>query len=202
VTFAARPLDIFGVPGGGGGGQPFTPVTHYYQGVGAFTETIPVGATKLTAEVGGPGGGGGGVASGGAGSGALAQRTFTLTPANWGQTFAVTITAGGTPGNQYLGWSGNTGVASTISNGSFPVGVAMVGGPGIGGNGNGPGSPGGTASGGDTNISGVAGQANGYPGGPGVVGRAIVSGAGGHAAIGDGNPGPAGGNGAGAFLYS
>jgi hypothetical protein len=213
VSFAARQQVAPDASGGGGGGNggggggpppPFTPVTSYYRGAaGVYVETIPTGALHLTAEVGGPGGGGAQIKSalpGAGGSGGLAQRTFALTSANWGQTFVVTITPGGAAGVLH-NENGQTTTASSIVNQSFSTAVSLIGGPGQGGFFSGAGGAGGTASGGDTNINGIAGGASSGSPGYGVGGRAIISGAGGQPWNG-GDPPTAGFNGEAAFVYS
>jgi hypothetical protein len=221
VTFAARPLEVT-LGSGGGGNLPFTPVTHAYPAAGSFTETIPVpapgvnGPTQLVVELGGPGGGGSfspyltrtppGV-SGSGGSGALCRYVFPLTPANYGQTFILTISPGAAGGTT-ASFNGVAAAPSVITNGSFSTVVNMQAGGGQPGTWNpGAGGAGGVASGAQVNLSGNAGQGNtAYPtpshGGAGIVGTLITSGAGGDAAIvanGNGSPGLSG---SAAFAYT
>lgn len=95
------------------------------------TETIPQGANSVIVEVFGGGGSGQdytGAGTGyGGGGGAYCQKTFALTPANWGQTLLVTIGAGRaiTPGQIY-------GATCNVKSGTFTLTTMNAPGAGAG----------------------------------------------------------------------
>lgn len=225
MTFAARTLLDAGPGGGGGGGPPtsFIPVTHLYQAVGTFVDTIPnppsgqPGPTQLVVEIGGPGGGGSyspyltrspPIVAGSGGSGSLTRAVFPLTSANYGQTFTVIISPGADGGDPSINFNGRNAAACSVTNGSFATPVNMQAGGGLGGTWNpGAGGPGGTASGGQVNVSGNTGQGDTYypnpsKGGVAIAGNYISSGAGGDASLAAGVTGSSGQQGAAAFAYT
>lgn len=196
MTFAARTL---------GAGLAFVPVTHIY-GAGTWTETIPVGATKLTVELGGAGAGGGtntSVAPAGGGGGGLCRTaTLILTSADWGKTLTMVLSAGGV-GGLAGNTSGGVPGLSSVSNGTFTQTVALAAGRPSGGASFGsPAGLGGGVSGGVVNTSGnngLTGNAGGL-GGAAIVGLYIHSGAGGNGN--EGFSGTSGDDAAAAFAYT
>jgi hypothetical protein len=123
------------------------------------TFTVPAYVYKLKATVVGGGGGGGGSAytnsggAGGGGGGGCAIKILSVSP---GDTFTVTIGPGGTAGSSSNG-TGGTGGNSSFVGGSYNI-VGNGGNGGTGGN-NLPalGGIGGSASGGDLNLTGGGG---------------------------------------------
>lgn len=169
------------------GGQ-FTPVISLYTVSGSSTETIPTGATTMTAELfGATGGGSGGTGVActanngtGGGSGGYAKTVISVATGG-GKTIAVVIGTAGAAGAS-SGGTGGTGTASTFTAGTFAL-TLMTSNSGTGGN-NGGGTVGGTASGGTTsNTSGNPQTARNQNGALGLTGVNA-----------NGNPGGAGGN--------
>ena len=127
---------------------------------GTQTVTIPVGAIKAFVQLWAPTGGSGGVsngASGGSGAGGYLEKYLTgLTPGNTlaysegsaGGAGAATPTAGGNAGNSTLS-SGTQSISTLTVNGSTGSNAASAS--------SGTGTPGGTSSGGDINITGQRG---------------------------------------------
>lgn len=162
----------------------FTPRTNTYNAASG-NEVVPTGAAQLIVEAVGGGGGGGnqgmGTQGGGGGGGGYSRKTLAISPADWGLNIAYAVGAAAgnsTVGNVVLG-------AGTINLAANGGGNAVVASPGAGG----------TATGGDTNTSGVSGTA-GVAGiaGPGGAGAAPLGGAGG--AAGTDGVAPGGGGGA------
>jgi hypothetical protein len=121
------------------------------------TFTVSTASIKITVTGGGGAGGGGtGVANtagAGGGSGATAIKWLSgLTP-----TGSLTVTVG-TGGAGASGSAGGNGVASTVSSGSILISTITGGGGFGGGTGTAQGGNGGTATGGDLNFAGNAGQ--------------------------------------------
>jgi hypothetical protein len=138
-------------------------ITSYTSGSGTYT--VPAGVTALYVELYGGGGGGGGVdgqgtgtaaASGGGGGGAYCAKLITGTLES---SYSYAVGAGGAGGTAGAN-NGSTGGTSTFSGGSVNMGAIGGGGgwgclagavvaavPGVGG----------TASGGDVNITGGVG---------------------------------------------
>jgi hypothetical protein len=180
--------------------------TNSSHGPGSGTETIPVGAGQVIIEDCGAGGGGGsnpGTQSAGGGSGGYVKKTFTLTPANWGQTFTYVAQLGGAGGASGGVNAGSPAGASTVANGTFPTATSLSAGGGGGGSGtNNPAGGGGAASGGDVNTPGNAGQngVGGGGGGAGVAGIVCTSGVGGFG--GEPGSGQPGGNATIVFEYT
>jgi hypothetical protein len=196
MTFAARTQL---------GSAVFTPVTHIYS-PGSGVETIPVGATKLTVELGQAGAGGGANAaaapSGGGGGGLARTAVIPLTSANWGQTINWDLAFGGLgapAGNN----NGDPPAISNVSSGTFTTAVNLVASQPTGGASFGtPAGIGGTVSGGAVNTPGNNGQTGnaGGNGGAAISGIYVNSGAGGRGN--EGAPGNPGGNAAVAFAYA
>jgi hypothetical protein len=146
--------------------------------------TVPAGVTSVKVEVWGGGGGGGGAYWGsGGGGGGGAYKTGILT-VSAGQTYTITIGAGGTVGSNA---NGNTGGVTTFTG----TGGTVTANGGTGGNrGNiangtgGTGGTGGTYDGGDGGTS----SGNGVGGGGGA-GNNAIGGDGGNAATGTGGAG-------------
>jgi hypothetical protein len=161
--------------------QAFTSITAFRESSSFIAETyrsgtswtVPGGVTSVRVRIWAGGGSGGGYnccATGGGGGGFSERTTKSVTP---GATISYTVGAGGAaPGNTV----GNAGVGSTAD--------GMTANPGLGGNTTIVGY-GGTASGGDINITGTAGS--NYPGG----------GNGGNGGAGAGPTGSGGGGGGG-----
>lgn len=148
------------------GDQTYKPVPRL-NGYQAFTASgsfmVPSGITAVFADAVGAGGGGGwnidplgdGFSGGSGGSGSKARKLLTVSP---GDTITVTIGAGGTAGSGGASQDGGNGGNTTVVTGATTVtagggvkglkGAAAYGTPGAGG----------TASGGDFNIAGVAGR--------------------------------------------
>ncbi len=174
----------------------FTPVTHTYSTAGTFTETIPSGSAHVEIECWGDTGAGGNsigvdpteAGGGGGGSGGYTHSSYPLVFANWGQTLAATIGAGGQTTNA-------SGTGSSVSTGSFAITTMSSGGGGGGFTASSSSSPGaggvgGSASGGNlANTSGNGGASGqGPPNETGGAGGAGISGV-----NGTGNPGGNGG---------
>ena len=133
------------------GGTPISAAEFNF--VGSSTFTVPAGVTSLTVKLWGAGGGSGGngyiEGGGGGGGGAYASKVLAVTP---GQSINYTVGTGGGAGGyggaflgQVVGTSGSATTCSGVS-----AGGGQGGGDGIGG-------AGGTASGGDINITGQSG---------------------------------------------
>jgi hypothetical protein len=142
------------------------------------TITIPASATKaLVWEWGGTGGSGGvdifGQSTGGTGAAAnLIKLLSGLTPGNTLIFTAGAAGGGGANNGGNPGLPGGNGTASVLASGTQTISTLTAGGsngsggagdPGIGATVSG-GTPGGTATGGDINISGVSGSTAGVPG--------------------------------------
>ena len=144
-----------------------------------YTFTVPAGVTSVTIEAWGGGGGGGGRrdhdsgGAGGGGGGAYAQGTVLVTA---GQTYTVTVGAGG------VGGTGGNNAGSAGGDSSF-VGQSTVLAKGGAGGGGGVGGTGGGGGSADSSVGSVK-----YSGGNGASGRDSRSGGGGGGA-GDANPG-------------
>lgn len=163
---------------------------NYQTKINIFFETstsgsyvIPNRARNLVVELWGAGGGGGGCAfndgfnGGGGGGGGYSKITKALTTSDWQKSISFTIANGGAVGNNVLnapGVGGGNAGQSTASVTGFSFGsftLTCNGGTGGGGAdsfSDGTPGTGGTASGGDTNLTGIAGgQSNvwdaGYP---------------------------------------
>lgn len=225
MTFAARTMQDAAAGGGSTPPATFIPVTHLFQSVGTFVETIPhppAGQpvpTQLVIELGGSGGGGSfspklgdspPLIAGSGGSGSLCRFTFALAPTDLGATFNVTISPGADGGDPVVQFKGRDALPCTITSGSFATPVNMQAGGGQGGSWPIPGvqaGAGGIASGGQVNVNGNAGQGGQYyptpsHGGVPILGNYIASGAGGDASavyMANGSPGHSG---AAAFAYS
>lgn len=119
---------------------------------GSFTFVVPAGVTALDVEVWGAGGASGGSVannggSGGGGGGYCRKSLTGLTP---GSSLSVTVGAGGSPGGP-----GNGG---SIGGPSAFAGILTANGGSGGPANSAAGALGGTASGGDTNITGQSGN--------------------------------------------
>lgn len=126
------------------------------------TVTIPASATQAFVRMGGATGGGGGGQNtpnpiGGVGAGGYLEKYLTGLTA--GSTLVYTQGAAGTAGTAGglgAGGTGGTGGTTTLASGTQTISTLTCNGsPGSDGNGNG--SVGGTASGGDVNIKGQSG---------------------------------------------
>lgn len=145
--------------------QNITSLLRIYSGSSSGTETIPIGASSVDVEVWGGGGGGGAntstsFAGAGGGAGGYSRCSFSLTSANYGQTFNYTAGAAGTGST---GNPGTTGGTSTVSSGTFTISTITCTGGGGGAINQGAGGSGGTgtnANAGATNITGAAGNSN------------------------------------------
>lgn len=139
----------------GAGGYPPLPSPEVFNTPGAFSVTIPYGATSVAivcAGSAGQGGGGGGFneefGGGGGGTGGVSLGTLSLTALDWGKSISLVV--------------GQTGFSATSSTVVYN-GVTLVGNPGGYGlnatnTGVGAGGSAGTAAGGTTNTMGNPGS--------------------------------------------
>jgi len=146
--------------GAGGGGVGALVAINVYSS--SQTITIPVGATQAYVQMWGATGGSGGMtgsgASGGSGAGGYLEKYLTGLTA--GNTLIYTQGAAGTAGTSTPGAGGNGGV-TTLASGSQTISTLTCNGS----NGSGAaasstfsaGTPGGTSSGGDINLTGANG---------------------------------------------
>lgn len=169
----------------------------YYETPGSYTFTVPPGVYSLDVEVWGAGGGGGGTGNstlGGAGGGGAGGYSRKRVPTTPGQTYAITVGAGGAAGGQ--GGAGGAGGSSSFGSECSATG----GGGGLQAGGPGNGGQGGVGTGGDINSMGGNGSAGAQasPGSGGPGGGAPFGGAGGGGAPGipSGGTFPGGGGGA------
>lgn len=184
------------------GAPAFTPVTNTYTSGTAATENVPAGATQVVITADGGGGAGGRSAvlgGGGGGGGSRAVKTIAVTTGN---TFTYTVAAA-VAGRSTNG-KGTDGEISLVDGTVAGGTVNIDAGGGAGASLNASGAAG-TASGGDTNTDGIAGDAalgidgdgNGGTGAGGGAGGIAPEGAG--SAIGGGGAGSTSGtSGAGA----
>jgi hypothetical protein len=166
----------------------FSGQTDTYSTAGSFNETIPAGASNVTIEcwgasAGGAAGNGSGLIGEGGASGAYSKTTQALTSANWGQTYAVNIGAGGAGGTAGAHPAGSAGGASSVTAGTKTITAMNDNGGGTSTYAGG--SAGGTASGGTvTNTSGNSVAPNGTTtGGAGIVGTNGTGNAGGQGGL-------------------
>ena len=146
------------------------PTVVSFTAVGTTSWTAPDGVTSVNYLVVAGGGGGGYGNGGGGGGGGVRTGTLSVTP---GQSYTVTVGAGG---------SGGTTAPAAATNGSNSVFGSIT-------------STGGGA-GGSPNLSGSCGSNGGSNGGSGGGGSRNVSGCGGSGTAGQGNNGGAGVDGA------
>lgn len=184
------------------------PVTNTHSTVGAFTETIPFGASNvIIGEWGAPGGGCQGIGTGCAadtgasgGSGAYAESSYSVA-GKGGQTILGNIQAGGTAGGATAGAGG----ATTVSSGTFTLTTMTAPGGGGGANPSTAGAAGAIASGGTTTNSpgrtGVPARSTGI-GGAGITGSVGTGPSGGNAGLGSIHPGQGGAPGQVTFKYT
>jgi hypothetical protein len=188
------------------------------------TFTVPAGVTEITVECWGGGGGGGGSNStlgtrygGGGGGGGFSAATYNVSS---GQTYTITIGAGGTSGSNADGGNGGTttfsGTAGTLNaggggggkryqgtpqagGGSAGIGNTYNGGIGGTGTGNGAGGGGGAGNNGNGTNGGNSATGQGGTGNPDIVPYRGGNGGAYRNSNGDGNPGlaPGGGGGGG-----
>lgn len=170
------------------------PSSQIFTGSGTFTIPQGITALKLTVTGGGGAGGGGTAAANtsgsGGGSGGTAIKWLSgLTPGN---TLTVVVGGGGAGAS---GAPGNAGVASAVSSGTQVI-ATVTGNPGGGGGtGTALGGSGGTATGGDLNLSGNSGtfELVTASNGTGQLGAPSFWGGGGTGGASGVNPGSAGG---------
>jgi hypothetical protein len=153
---------------------------------GSYSFAVPSDAPGfVTVEIWGGGGGGGRDATrdydgSGGGGGGYSKKHFAVTPGT--TVIAGTVGAGGA--GAVTGSNGSNGTASTVTSPAMNAGGGFHGGS-AGGN---PGGTGGTASGGDVNTSGTAGN-DWYGGGAGAGGGYATGGSAGGTAPGGGGAG-------------
>src|SRR5487761_2727078 len=165
--------------------KSYSQTTVPYNTAGTYTFTVPAGVTSVKVEAWGAGAGGWGGVGGGGGGAYAGNFALPVTPGN---TYTITVGAGGSPTNGggpssfdilVVADGGGNGPDNTngglVANSTGAAGLVWAGGNGVLGSGNGGGGGGGSAgAGGAAGIAGngTAGAAGGAGGNSGSGGNA------------------------------